>query len=192
MNIRSFSSMVLTGFTLVSASFLPALAADSGKPELQRGGVNSVQVGQAGEGRGRFVARGNSCEGGSGSGEHGARGMHRHHHGMFGSLTGPLAVSNDQLEKIFALKSQAADQITPKVIDLISSSRQMHEAMTEPNVDKSRVLGLQAKINGDKDAIANVKVETKLDELAVLTPDQRQQLRQNFVKWSAERGGRRG
>jgi Spy/CpxP family protein refolding chaperone len=117
--------------------------------------------------------------------------MHRHH-GLFGSLNGPLAVTNDQFEKIFAIKNQAAEQITPKVVDLIAAKREMRDAMTEPNVDKSRVLGLQAKINGDKDAIANVKVASKLDELGVLTPDQRQQIRQSFVKWSVERGARRG
>lgn len=178
MNIRSFNSLLLTGFTIASAAFVPAFAADSSKPELQRGAVNSVQISQ---GRGHLVAQGGSC----------ARGMHRHH-GLFGSLNGPLAVTNDQFEKIFAIKNQAAEQITPKVVDLIAAKREMRDAMTELNLDKSRVLGLQAKINGDKDAIANVKVATKLDELGVLTPDQRQQIRQSFVKWSVERGARRG
>jgi Spy/CpxP family protein refolding chaperone len=185
MNIRSLQSLILTGFTVISGVAVPAFAADSANPDQQRGNVNTVQLSH---GKGRFEGHGQQCAGGR---KFGHIGMSRGHHG--GGMFRSLNLTDDQFEKIFAIKNQASEQISPKVADLIVAKKELRNEMTEPNADRSKVLSLQAKINADRDAIANVKVNSKLDELAVFTPEQRQQLRERFVKWSVERGGfRRG
>ena len=110
------------------------------------------------------------------------------HRSMFGSLRGENALTDAQLEKMAAIKNGERAQAQPKVSDLISTARQLRDQLSKPDADKSQIQSLQAQINGDKDALSNLKLNTKLQELDLLTGQQKQELRHDFLKRTVEFG----
>jgi Spy/CpxP family protein refolding chaperone len=108
----------------------------------------------------------------------------------------PLSLTDDQLEKIAKLKSDFKDGAGPKVVQIRSLQRQMKDMLTQTNVDKSKVLDVQSKINSLKADLSNARLNMRMDTLAILTPDQKQKLRHNSLKRQAfgghGHGGHRG
>ncbi len=188
MSIKS-SQVMLAALPLIVAMAIPALA-QTNTDVAQKGAVNQVQLAKkpclAEGGKGGACSARHSAFGGKGF--EGRRLAFHRHHSMFLGLKGENALSSDQLEKMLSIKTQARDEAQPKVADLISTERKMHDLLTQPNVDKGQVMNLESQINSDKAALGNIRVETKLNELSVLTPQQRQELRNEFVKRSVEFG----
>jgi Spy/CpxP family protein refolding chaperone len=193
MSIKS-SQVILVSLPLIVAMAIPAFAQANGNL-TQKGAVNAIELSQKPDlAKG---AKGGVCSGGAcaarhaafqGKGLNGRRMAFHHHRSSFTSLRGEYALSPDQLEKMLTFKTQAREEAQPKVADLISSTRKMRDLLTQPNVDKGQVMNLEGQINSDKAALGNIRVETKLNELSVLTPQQRQELRNEFVKRSVEFG----
>jgi Spy/CpxP family protein refolding chaperone len=183
------SQVMLAALPLIVAMAIPALA-QTNTDVTQKGAVNQVQLAKK-----PFLAQG--AKGGACGVRHsafkgkefnGRRLAFHRHHSMLHSLKGEYALSPDQLEKMLTFKNQARDEAQPKVADLIATERKMRDLLTQPNADKSQVMNLESQINSDKAALGNIRVETKLNELSVLTPQQRQELRNEFVKRSVEFG----
>jgi len=183
---------MLASLPLIVALAIPAFARSNAGLTQQKGAVNAVELSKK-----PFLAHnGQQCGAGAGAGhtawrghEGKGRGMaFRHHHGTFTSLKGDYALSNEQLEKLYTIKGQAREEAQPKVADLKSTEKKMRDLLTQPSVDKGQVLSLESQINSDKAALGNLRVETKLNQLSVLTDPQRQELRREFVKRSVEFG----
>lgn len=109
------------------------------------------------------------------------------HHGpggamLFGGLTNDVSFSDDQLEKIFQLKQDCMDKTGPKMAELFAQHRALRDLLTQPNTDKSKAQEIQGKINSLRGDIANYRLEQQIGLLGVLTPEQRKELRRNFVK----------
>jgi len=105
-----------------------------------------------------------------------------------------LALSDEQLEKIAKVKASLADATGPKKLQLKTLHRQLKDALTKENVDKSSVLNLQSQINSLRDELSNAKLNARLDTLAVLTPEQKAKLRHAALQRQAlgSMGGRMG
>jgi Spy/CpxP family protein refolding chaperone len=96
-------------------------------------------------------------------------------------------LTDAQSEKIVSLKDQFMTQARPKISDIIASKRKIGELMSQPNVDKQQLLSLQNAINSDRDSLSNLKLENRLDELNVLTDQQREQLHKRFLEHAVRR-----
>lgn len=92
-----------------------------------------------------------------------------------------MSFSTEQLEKLAALKNDFLDGIGPKVVQLKSYERHLKLEMAAQDVDKDKVLQLQAKINGLKADLATSRVKFHLDKLALMTPDQRETIRRHML-----------
>jgi len=199
MNIKSNQALLAIVPVLLSMT-MPVFAQGAGTSLVQKGAVNSVQLG-----KGDAVAKGGQCASGKFHGC-GAKGMggpqanaggpgfhgrfeHGHrHHSMLSMLKGEYALTDVQKEKIFALKGQFLSQAGPKFLDLKTTERKLRDEFTQPGADRAQLLSLQNQINADKDAVSNLKLDTKLQEMSVLTDQQRQELRREFVEHNVRRG----
>jgi Spy/CpxP family protein refolding chaperone len=111
--------------------------------------------------------------------------------GWFSStLQGELALTDEQSEKMFALKNSFLDKIGPKFVSIRSTERQLRNLLSEPKLDRAKITELQNKINADQAFIASAKTENKLDAMEVLTSEQRSALRKTMIKGGC--GGRGG
>lgn len=179
---------VLAMASLVAGISLPAFAQSA-----------TTQLSEANDGGAKFERRPNMVahrqggwskdgqRGGCSKGGH-RGGSHGKHRSMFGSLKGEFAVTPEQYEKLFAIKNQFRDQIAPKVAELKADGKQMRDLMTQPNVDKSQIQALQSRINTAKESLTSIMLDSKLQQLSVLTPAQRQELRKKFVEHSVNSG----
>lgn len=90
--------------------------------------------------------------------------------------------SDDQMEKMYRLKSDFLDKAGPKMAELKSQERALHDLMTQPEFEKGKAQSIQSKINGLKDDLANLRLDQQIGLLNCLTADQRKELRRSYVK----------
>jgi Spy/CpxP family protein refolding chaperone len=127
------------------------------------------------------------------AGHHEGGGEHwKHHHGPLSALTGNLALTDDQYEKLYSLKNQFADQVASKGVELGSLHRKMRDAMTAPNFDAKAVADIGARINAIKSDIAAAKLSRMIASAQVLTADQRKAIHDQMVHHSVESIGEVG
>jgi Spy/CpxP family protein refolding chaperone len=93
-------------------------------------------------------------------------------------------MTDAQTEKLYALKSEFKAEVRPKVMDLLTAENKMRDLLTEPNVDNAQVVSLQGQINSARDALGNLKVQNKLQQMSILTDAQRQELHREFLRHS--------
>ena len=109
-----------------------------------------------------------------------------HHKGILGSLEGPLAVTDDQYEKLYSLRNAYLDRIAPKTMQIGQLHRQMKDALVSANLDAKAVSDLGGRINGLKNEIATAKLDRVIASAQVLTPDQRKALHDRMIRHSVE------
>ena len=152
---------------LASLAALPAMAAD--------GNVGATVVSK---GAPQVCTRGGACKEGR------SVSMKR---GGFGPR---LKLSDDQLEKIAALKNQLKTEVSPEVAQLKSLKFQLKDEMMKPEVNKEKALSLESNINSIKADIATKGLNNRIDRLAVLTPEQKEILRHKMLAREAFGGQR--
>jgi Spy/CpxP family protein refolding chaperone len=109
-----------------------------------------------------------------------------HHHGMFSALEGPLAVSDDQFEKLHALHNAFLDRIAPKKMELGKLHRQFVDALVNASMDPKTVSDLGTRINSLKSDIAAAKLDHVIASAQVLTSDQRKALHEHMIRHQVE------
>jgi len=139
---------------------IPALAAPSNE-----GGVTKTQVNV-----------GSSCAVGKAGG---AR----------GSFSRKMGLSDEQLQKIATLKDQERVATASQKAQLKALYDQLKIEITKPELDKQSVFGLQGKINDLRAQLSNEKLEERINFMAVLTPEQKEQLRHRMLASEAFGGG---
>jgi Spy/CpxP family protein refolding chaperone len=90
--------------------------------------------------------------------------------------------TDEQLEKVFQVKSKFMDAVGPKMAELKSAQRALYDQLTQPEMDKGKVQALQGKINSLHADMANARLDQQIGLLGVLTPEQRKDLRRGFLK----------
>ncbi|MGD9685070.1 MAG: Spy/CpxP family protein refolding chaperone [Candidatus Obscuribacterales bacterium] len=91
------------------------------------------------------------------------------------------SLSDEQLEKMNTLKLSFKSDIAPKFAELKTLKDQFRDAVTKPDTSKSDLLALQTKINGVKDEISTARAGFIADRMAVLTDEQKSELRKKFL-----------
>ncbi len=94
---------------------------------------------------------------------------------------GMLGLSDDQLDRLANLKSQLEVNTAAKKAQLKAKMLQMCEVMTAPDVDKGKAQSLHNEISSLRDDLAGSRFNFFLDASAVLTPDQRKELRHHML-----------
>lgn len=102
-----------------------------------------------------------------------------------------FSFSDSQLEKMASLKTQFLDKTAGERSELGTLHRQMKDVLSQTQIDRSKAEAIQSKINSIKDDLSNAKLNLKLDEIAALTPEQREQMRHRMLVSEAF-GGRFG
>lgn len=155
MKFKNHALGLLLASTIVG---LPALAADLGSTEEST--VSSQFLASVPE---------KSCP------ESGKKGRCGKGHEFRASLT------DEQLEKLSALKGQYLAETASQKTELRSLKRQQRNLITKAGSDRNEIMALQDKINDLKAKLATSTLKFKLDGFAVLTPDQQKQVRHRML-----------
>ncbi len=90
--------------------------------------------------------------------------------------------TDEQLEQMYKAKNDFLDKAGPKMVELKSQERALHDLLTQPDFDKSKAMSLQSKINSLHNDLANMKLEQRISLLNTLTAEQRKELRKSYIK----------
>ncbi len=93
--------------------------------------------------------------------------------------------SDEQLEKMSALKKQFLDGTQAKRSELETLGREMKALFTAQEIDRGKALELQGKIAATRAELSKAKLNYRLDQLALLTPEQKQEMRHRFLMKSS-------
>jgi Spy/CpxP family protein refolding chaperone len=123
---------------------------------------------------------------------HGMHGMHGHGMpgmggcggGPFGALQGPLAISDDQFERLYGIKTQFDDSMGPKKAQMHTLGRKLRDALCAADLDAANVKSLQSQMSGLMSDIGKMHSDKMLAYAQVLTPDQRKAIRQHMIRAS--------
>jgi Spy/CpxP family protein refolding chaperone len=144
----------------------PAMAADNGT--AGGGDLGGRTIAQK-----RLGGEGGGCQRG---GEHGRK----------------MGFSDSQLEKMGSLKNQFMDKTASERTEMGTLHRQLKEVLSQPTVDRAKAEGLQAKLNSIRDNLSIAKLDLRMDEMSVLTPEQREAMRHRMLVSEAFGGGHFG
>ena len=122
---------------------------------------------------------------GSSGGEGGGCG----HHGMFSDAN---KLSDDQLERLYAIKEDLKDQMGLKMVQCHSLSRKLKDVLSASSIDVGAAHDLQAKITGLKTDMSNIKLDGLIKMAQVLTPEQRHELRLHMLRGALGHHGQHG
>jgi Spy/CpxP family protein refolding chaperone len=118
------------------------------------------------------------AERGGPGGEH-----HGWHHGP--------KLTDDQLQKLADIRESLHERTAAQHMQMHALEHQLHKLFSEPTVDKTQALAIQAKINALHDELANAKLSSHIDAIGVFTPEQRAEIRHFWLTREAF-GGHRG
>jgi Spy/CpxP family protein refolding chaperone len=120
-------------------------------------------------------------EGGPGGhwGHEGGRGR-----GPFGALQGALALTDDQYEKLYAIKNDTSDATASKRMALHQSTRGLMESLGQADQDGAKISRLQSQIASLKSDLSTAETGKLVRMSQVLTADQRKALRMAMIKAS--------
>lgn len=107
------------------------------------------------------------------------------HGGMAGAR---FNLTDDQLEKLSAIRNKMKDAAGPKMLELSSLQRHLKDVLTKPTVDRTDALATQKKINALKNDLSDLRLSFRLDSSEIFTPEQKQQIRRKALMGSF--GGR--
>ena len=106
-------------------------------------------------------------------------------------LEGPLALTDDQYAKMYSLKEDMLDKVTPKMAQMSIVHRHLKDALMADSIDGKAVHDLQNQLNSLHTDISSIRLDNKIAMASVLTADQRKALRVSMEK-RAVSGGHRG
>lgn len=104
---------------------------------------------------------------------------------------GKIQFTDSQLEKMSALKNQFMDKSGARFAELGSLHRQLKDVLSQPTIDRSKAESLQAKINTIKSDLSMDKLNLRIEEIGILTPEQREIMHHRMLMSEAF-GGRFG
>jgi Spy/CpxP family protein refolding chaperone len=97
--------------------------------------------------------------------------------------------SDEQLERVHAIKVKYDDVNDARDLELQKLYRQIFEGLNQQNLDKANLTSRQNKINSLEATAANDDLQMMIDLHDVLTPEQRTNLRRETLQQEAIEGG---
>lgn len=93
----------------------------------------------------------------------------------------PPKFSDEQLEKIHSIKMKFEESGAGRGAELYVLHKKLMDAMSRTSIDKGEVTPLEGKIRNLESAEASDRIQMMLELHDVLTPEQREKLRRDFV-----------
>ncbi|MBY0552670.1 MAG: Spy/CpxP family protein refolding chaperone [Candidatus Obscuribacterales bacterium] len=109
--------------------------------------------------------------------------------GGMSCLPDGASLTDEQLEKIYKAKETFQEKAGPKMLELRTQARAMRDAMMEPELDKAKLQGIQSRMNALIADLGSLKLEKQIAVQSVYTPEQRKEMRHNYLKRSVEGPG---
>ncbi len=106
-------------------------------------------------------------------------------------LPAPPKFTDEQIERIRVVKNRYDDSALARMVELHKLHRQIFDALSQMNVDRSQVLSLQSKISELDAAGSNDRVQMMLEVHDVLSVEQRQQMRKHILEHGSNGPGMR-
>lgn len=100
-----------------------------------------------------------------------------------------VSLTDEQLEKIYKAKETFQEKAGPKMLELRNQARAMRDAMMEPELDKAKLQGIQSRMNALIADLGSLRLEKQMAVQSVYTPEQRKEMRHNYLKRSVEGPG---
>jgi Spy/CpxP family protein refolding chaperone len=97
-------------------------------------------------------------------------------------LEGENAVTDQQYEKLYALKNSVLDQRGPKILEISTAKRHLRDELTKDTIDEKAVKKLQNTITSAKNDLNILEMDSKLTMMQILTGAQRAELRKAMMQ----------
>lgn len=88
-----------------------------------------------------------------------------------------LKLTDEQMEKIHAIRESHADKVMPKMSELMRLKHKQMDLIASPSYDKQTVRDIQTKINALSGELADERLTVMLESDGVLTVEQKKELR---------------
>lgn len=105
-----------------------------------------------------------------------------------------LDLSDEQYEKIFALKQDEMVKSAASRANLMAAEVALHDLLLSPTLDTAKIQAAEDHINQLRTQAANARLQNDIARMAVLTPQQREILHKRIVRQVVDGGmmGMRG
>jgi Spy/CpxP family protein refolding chaperone len=100
-------------------------------------------------------------------------------------------LSDEQLTKLVALKTDFLKKTAPEKVELFTLTRELKTDFAKPISNKAELLSVQDKINSVRATLADDRLSYRVDAFSVLSPEQQEQIKHKILVKEAF-GGRRG
>jgi len=102
-------------------------------------------------------------------------------HGCFSEAN---KLTDDQYEKLYAIKEDLMDSMGAKMVQCKSLGRKLKDTLSAANIDTKQAQDLSSKITSLKADMTSAKMDSLIKMAQVLTPEQRKELRLKMIKGS--------
>ena len=113
-----------------------------------------------------------------GHGEEGG-GEEHHHHGWFSEAN---KMSDDQYEKLYAIREDVQDQMGLKRAQEMILHRKLRDVLSAATIDTKQAQDLAGKITALKADMSSIKLDSMIKMAQVFTPEQRKELRMKMIR----------
>jgi Spy/CpxP family protein refolding chaperone len=205
MMIMRKMTFIVIGAVLTAFSLNPVLAQEADDSDMSAPSSDEVMIADVTDAGGMAdlmfalltssptiaVALGGSDDGGPtliaagpGEGPPPGPGNHWRHPGggPFGMLQGPLALSDDQWEKLSSIHEDSMDQLGPKKLALHTAMRHFMQAVGDPNQDTKKIKDLQSQMASLRADISSAESNKIVAMSQVLTGDQRAAIHKMMIR----------
>jgi Spy/CpxP family protein refolding chaperone len=111
--------------------------------------------------------------------------------GPFGTLTGPLALSDDQWEKLYQIREDSMEHMGPKMLQMHQTMHHLMDALASPDQDTKKIKDLQSQLASLRADMSSAETSKLVAMSQVLTADQRAAIHKAMIK-HAVMGGMMG
>jgi len=113
-------------------------------------------------------------------------------HGEHGCFSEANKLSDDQYERLYAIKEDLMDQMGAKMVQCKSLGRKLKDTLSAANIDTKQAQDLTSKIASLKADMTAAKLDSLVKMAQVLTPEQRKELHLKMIKHSLGGHGKHG
>jgi len=113
-----------------------------------------------------------------GHGEEGGGEEHHHHHGCFSEAN---KMTDDQYERMYAIREDVQDQMGLKRAQEGILHRKLRDTLSAATIDTKQAQDLAGKITALKSDMTSIKLDSMIKMAQVFTPEQRKELRMKMI-----------
>ncbi|HEY9754451.1 MAG TPA: Spy/CpxP family protein refolding chaperone [Oculatellaceae cyanobacterium] len=96
--------------------------------------------------------------------------------------------TDDQLEKMHAIRTKYADSGMARMIEMQKLQRQIGDGLAQTNLDKGALVAMQNKVNDLESQANSERLQMMVEMHDVLTPEQRQEMHRHMLAADAHMG----